>query len=46
MKARKVTFEHWPILLKSLGRRIRQKPRGFFLPPKTDNIEQNLPKSN
>jgi site-specific recombinase len=46
MKARKVTFEHWPILLKSLGRRIRQKPREFFLPPKTDNIEQNPPKSN
>lgn len=35
MKARKVTFAHWPTLLKSVGRRFRQKPGEFLLPPKS-----------
>lgn len=39
MKARKVTFAHWPLLLKSLGRRFVQKPREFFLPPKVEPVE-------
>ena len=39
MKARKVTFMHWGALLESLGRRFRQQPGEFFLPPKVDVIE-------
>jgi site-specific recombinase len=39
MKARKVTFAHWPTLLKSLWRRFRQHPGEFFLPPESDKIE-------
>lgn len=35
MKARKVTFTQRSTLLQSLGRRFRQKPREFFLPPKS-----------
>jgi site-specific recombinase len=33
MKARKVAFTQWPTLLRSLGRRFRQKPGEFLLPP-------------
>ncbi len=36
IKARKVTFPHWGILLKSLGRHFRQHPLEFLFPPKTD----------
>lgn len=39
MKARKVTFSHRGMLLKSLGRRFAQQPREFFLPPKVDVAE-------
>lgn len=35
MKARKVTFAHWPILLRSVGRRFWYKPVEFLLPPKS-----------
>lgn len=40
MKARKVTFAHWPILLRSVGRRFRQKPGVFFLPPKSEQHDE------
>ncbi|HEY8085908.1 MAG TPA: site-specific recombinase [Methylophilaceae bacterium] len=45
MKARKITFSHWRVLLQSLGRRLRQHPREFFLPPKRekDPAENALP---
>ena len=33
MKARKAAFTQWRTLLRSLGRRFRQKPGEFFLPP-------------
>lgn len=39
IKARKVTFAHWGMLLQSLGRRFRQHPREFILPPKVDITE-------
>ena len=39
IKARKVTFPHWGMLLKSLGRRFRQHPLAFLFPPKTDVAE-------
>lgn len=35
MKARKVTFAHWPTLLHCIGMRIRHKPGEFLLPPKS-----------
>lgn len=35
MKARKVTFAHWPTLLRSVGKRFRKKPGEFLLPPKS-----------
>jgi hypothetical protein len=31
-----VTFAHWGMLLKSLGRYFRRQPGEFFLPPKMD----------
>lgn len=40
MKARKVTFAHWPTLLRSVGRRFRHKPGEFLLPPKTQKDEE------
>lgn len=36
IKARKVTFPHWGMLLRSLGRHFRQHPLEFLFPPKTD----------
>lgn len=39
IKARKVTYAHWGMLLQSLGRRFRQHPGEFFLPPKVDAAE-------
>jgi len=39
MKARKVTFAHWPTLLRSVGRRFRKKPGEFFLPPKSQSAD-------
>jgi site-specific recombinase len=36
IKARKVTFAHWGMLLKSLGKYLRRQPGEFFLPPKMD----------
>jgi site-specific recombinase len=39
IKARKVTYAHWGMLLQSLGRRFRQHPGQFFLPPKVDVTE-------
>jgi len=42
MKARKITFAHWSVLFQSLGRRLRDHPLEFFLPPKreTDPAEE------
>ncbi|MDO8310605.1 MAG: site-specific recombinase [Sideroxyarcus sp.] len=40
MKARKVTFSHWPTLLRSVGRRCRQKPGMFLLPPKSQKDDE------
>jgi site-specific recombinase len=40
MKARKVTFAHWPTLLRSVGRRFRHKPGEFLLPPKSQKVEE------
>lgn len=39
IKARKVNFPHWGMLLKSLGRRFRLHPMAFLFPPKTDVAE-------
>lgn len=39
MKARKVTFAHWSLLLGALGRHFVHNPREFFLPPKADQAE-------
>lgn len=49
IKARKVTYAHWGMLLKSLIRRFRQHPREFLLPPKVDvtktvEASETLPK--
>ena len=46
MKARKVTFAHWPNLLKSLASRLRQRPREFLLPPATDRTAPKQPKAD
>jgi site-specific recombinase len=40
MKARKVTFSHWPVLLRSIGRYFRQKPGEFLLPPKSSKHDE------
>jgi site-specific recombinase len=40
MKARKVTFAHWPTLLRSVGRRFRHKPGEFLLPPKSQKDDE------
>lgn len=39
IRARKVTFAHWSMLLQSLGRRFWQQPREFFFPPIVDIAE-------
>ena len=41
MKARKVAFTQWRTLLQSLGRRFRQKPGEFFLPPKSQKTDDS-----
>jgi hypothetical protein len=33
--ARRIRFEHWGPLLRAIGRRFRQQPRSFLLPPRT-----------
>lgn len=43
MKARKVTFAHWPLLLRSVGSRFRKQPREFLLPPASDQVEPSGP---
>jgi site-specific recombinase len=45
MKARKITFAHWRVLLQSLGRRLSEHPREFFLPPvhEVDPMENTSP---
>jgi site-specific recombinase len=40
MKARKVTFAHWTILLRSVSRRFWYKPVEFLLPPKSQKDEE------
>jgi site-specific recombinase len=35
LNARGVRFEHWGALLAAIGRRFRQAPRSFLLPPRT-----------
>lgn len=41
MKARKVAFTQWPTLLQSLGKRFRQKPGEFLLPPKSQKADDS-----
>lgn len=41
MKARKVTFTQRRALLQSLGRRFRQKPGEFLLPPKSQMVDDS-----
>ena len=41
MKARKVTFTQRRALLQSLGRRFRQKPGEFLLPPKSQKADNS-----
>ena len=32
--ARRIQLDHWSPLLKAIGRRFRQQPRSFLLPPR------------
>jgi site-specific recombinase len=41
MKARKVTFTQRRALLRSLGKRFRQKPGEFLLPPKARKVDDS-----
>ncbi len=34
LRARRIEFAHWGLLLRAIGRRLRQQPRSFLLPPK------------
>jgi site-specific recombinase len=34
MGARRINFEHWGPVLRAIGRRLRQQPRSFLLPPR------------
>ena len=40
MKARKAAFTQWRTLLRNLGRRFRQKPGEFFLPPRSQKSNE------
>jgi site-specific recombinase len=35
MGARRISFNHWGPLLRAIGRRLRQQPRSFLLPPRS-----------
>jgi site-specific recombinase len=37
--ARGIRFEHWMPLLKAIGRRFREQPRSFLLPPRETATE-------
>lgn len=34
LRARRIEFAHWGLLLRAIGRRLRQQPRSFLLPPR------------
>lgn len=36
MGARRIEFSHWGPVLRAIGRRLRQQPRSFLLPPRRD----------
>lgn len=36
LAARRIRFSHWGPLLRAIGRRLRQSPGSFFMPPRKD----------
>jgi site-specific recombinase len=36
MGARRIHFDHWSPVMRAIGRRLRQQPRSFLLPPRAD----------